>query len=459
MASGAFGRGILRRAREALSSAWVDVSSPERRVLLVSLFLLYGTALAVFIPAGEAPDEPAHLRYIDRLVSSRALPRLEAAPDGQSYELFQPPLDYIFSALVLVVVHGRPIEATFRPSDEFRFDRAGSRAFQSAPASEVTGRRVIVLLRLVRLAWGVGLVLLLCSLASELPSSVGRVVLTVAPAFLLAPQLLAVASAVNNDMGAIFFVSVSLFFAVSLLRSPAYGLRKGSYASVAAVAAVLCKLTGAVLLAPLAVAGLVLWRKGRRAVAMVLCLGIVVVVLSILFHNHLRFGGPGAPFPASMRPAAVESIARLVYEPRWLGGLFRSFWFKVGWLNTGFPLPAYLPLLGPTILVGIGVVESFRRRYYEGDANGVAVVLLSGLAANLLLLLAFMVGVDWQPQGRFLFPSLVPFCFFAGLGIARLERLSVAARVMRGAPAIVLSLAVGYATAGVVAVTQAFCTP
>jgi peptidoglycan/LPS O-acetylase OafA/YrhL len=47
-------------------------------------------------------------------------------------------------------------------------------------------------------------------------------------------------------------------------------------------------------------------------------------------------------------------------------------------------------------------------------------LLITACAGNLLLVLAFMLRVDWQPQGRYLLPSLAPLAAFGALAVGRL---------------------------------------
>ena len=57
--------------------------------------LVLGSAYALAVPAGEAPDEPAHLAYVNYLLERHALPPLAAPPYGDRYESYQAPLDYL----------------------------------------------------------------------------------------------------------------------------------------------------------------------------------------------------------------------------------------------------------------------------------------------------------------------------------------------------------------------------
>src|SRR5947199_8410874 len=96
-------------------------------LLLSAAFLALGAAYAWVIPPGEAPDEPAHLAYVDRVVATRALPPLSYR--GLDYESYQPPLDYLASATLLALAHRGPVGLRFADNPTFSFARRGRRRF------------------------------------------------------------------------------------------------------------------------------------------------------------------------------------------------------------------------------------------------------------------------------------------------------------------------------------------
>jgi hypothetical protein len=63
------------------------------RVALIGLILLYlicSTGFALVVPFGEAPDEDAHVMYIEHLVRFQRMP--DITPQYYTNESFQPPL-------------------------------------------------------------------------------------------------------------------------------------------------------------------------------------------------------------------------------------------------------------------------------------------------------------------------------------------------------------------------------
>ncbi|HSF44102.1 MAG TPA: hypothetical protein VLT87_30220, partial [Thermoanaerobaculia bacterium] len=117
------------------------------------LFLLLGAAYASVVPPGEAPDEPAHLAYIDHIVEKGSLPPARPNRDLTGYESYQPPLDYLVSAGLLRMLHGGPVEYPFVANPDFDFHASGSRAFLAQPEAEGQAR-ALRRLRMARLFWG-----------------------------------------------------------------------------------------------------------------------------------------------------------------------------------------------------------------------------------------------------------------------------------------------------------------
>src|ERR1700688_224327 len=83
--------------------------------------LALGSGYALVVPVGEAPDEPAHLAYVDYLLVHHAPPRLPAPPYGDRYESYQAPLDYAVTTLLASAIGISSVESSFRPNTAFNF--------------------------------------------------------------------------------------------------------------------------------------------------------------------------------------------------------------------------------------------------------------------------------------------------------------------------------------------------
>lgn len=114
---------------------------------------------------------------------------------------------------------------------------------------------------------------------------------------------------------------------------------------------------------------------------------------------------------------------------------FAGFWGNYGWLQRPLPVVLYALLAALTAWAGLGVVLRWRR-----DAALRAILAAWLLAGALITAQTFlpMVGRAWQPQGRYLFPALLPI---TGLLLAGADHwLGLAAHGRRRA-GLVLALA------------------
>ena len=96
--------------------------------------------------------------------------------------------------------------------------------------------------------------------------------------------------------------------------------------------------------------------------------------------------------------------------------LFASFWGDFGWLQYPLPVGLYVALAMVTLIASIGVINAFRHAKPNERsllAFDVASVLLAFFGS-----LVPVVGSDWMPQGRYLFPVLLPI---VALGVQGLD--------------------------------------
>jgi hypothetical protein len=386
-----------------------------RRVSLL-VFVLLGSAYAWVVPIGEAPDEPAHLAYVDHVVGERALPQAEPAAGPLAYESYQPPLDYLVSAGLLAVVHGRPVEYPFVANPGLDFHQAGSRAF--LPKPDAASRAwAIRKLRLARLFWGMLTVLFVCQTVRLLTSGTEWAVCAAAP-FVFCPQFLFNSATVNNDTAVTALSSAALLGLCHLVSR-----RKSPGTGTAAGLALWSKASGLFLALPLLVVSAVLLRQSRGRAAAGLVLPFSALAAGWVAFTRTRSSPLVTGLDAAT--AAAPGLDRLIAEPTWPLSVWVSFWGKFGWLNLRLPGPVYLLFLPPTVLVLRGAFLAVRGARSPQETAALRVLLVA-FAANVALLVAYLVGGGWQLQGRYLFPSLAAL---AGLAVAGLADLGPRLRV------------------------------
>ncbi|HLV78694.1 MAG TPA: glycosyltransferase family 39 protein [Chthonomonadaceae bacterium] len=406
----------LKDSGPPLSPLPPPLKSPGRawRWALPALLLLYlglAVAHAWSVPTGntgyqDAPDEAAHVAYAQALAAGH-LPTQEQAnldPKKQSYEWHQPPLYYLLARCFLM------------------FGLKGMRA-----VSILCGLVGILLI------YGAGRLLL-----PDYPL-VGIVAAGIAA---LTPTHIAITSTVNNDSLLEVCFSGVLLLWIHALRS-GFTLWRAGWIGIVIGAAILTKMTGLLLL-PLALLALaLLWRNGepaaeigRGALWMLLLTAIVCGWWFVrdwrLYGQWVPVGAFSSAFSGTVR--AQDVVAGQIPIPgadSWPGYVwltlrwtFMSFWAVYGTpLSAQVGAPRFLPdqaywLMGLVCALAFGGLLKLHRErktaFTEVQRYGLwllfATIGVVGLSLSLFLKQYF------QPQGRYLYPALLPICLLLALG-------------------------------------------
>ncbi|HHB90869.1 MAG TPA: DUF2142 domain-containing protein [Anaerolineae bacterium] len=151
---------------------------------------------------------------------------------------------------------------------------------------------------------------------------------------------------------------------------------------------------------------------------------------SLLLNGHGAYPAPiGDPLFTWLEkrlPLPAGYFSRVLYGQVWdvpsliryaaYGGFtWASFWGWFGWLTQPYPWWVYGGLAGATLLAVIGLWQKVMVR--NRDKMG-EVLWLAAAAAVFISIQVFapMLGQAWQPQGRYLFPALVPITLLLFLG-------------------------------------------
>lgn len=371
--------------------------------IIIVLLTALSAGYSLVTPAGEAPDEPAHVEYIDRLIETRRLPSL--APIGRwHYESHQPPLDYLVSAGLSMLVNGGPVDLVARDP-----------AVRTPPRhlevrEEGGGVERLRRLRLMRLFW---LPCLLITLLAFLRTSGFSREVTMATLLTVGatPQLLWLAGVITNDVSLAFFCTLAM---LALMRSmtSAHPPWAAIWLSLATLAALMTKASGVALLPAIAAgAGWCLAsRRPRNAIAVILA-GTAASLWWICF-NLWRYD---AILPRVPRVGGQElQLGNLIADPLWPLKVIATFWARFGWLNVSLPIAWYAFFAVVTLLVGFGLLLAFRTR---PSSTAIALTLL---ATNAALQAIYLAAYDYQTQGRYLFPSIAAISLFLAAALERL---------------------------------------
>ncbi len=410
--------------------------------LVIALYLLLATAYAVYTPAWQAPDEPAHYNYVGYLADVHRFPVLKAGDFPAAY------LEEIKAA-------GFPPEMSIAPI-RYEFHQPPLYYLLAVPLYRLFGGALLPL-RLLSVVLG-ALLLPVCywTVREVVPQAPWLAVGTAAfIAFL--PMHLALSAAVNNDSLAELLGALVLLFTVRYLKPAGDNRRLLVLLAVSTGLALVTKSSLYILLplVLLAIAVRHLWLEGEGRLVRAGSLYVLPAVLLALpwwLRNAAVYGGldflglerHDAVVIGQLRTAeflASHGLPVLVRD--FLLTSFRSFWGQFGWMGVLLDERLYQAVGVLSLIAVAGLLAwswgAWHRRAgfprWQWAAVGV-LILWAGLtlASYLWYNTSFV-----QHQGRYLFRALLPI----GLGIAlgwrealRRERaLALAAVLAAGAMA------------------------
>ncbi len=394
-------------------------------VILV-VYVTLGALYAVFTPAWQAPDEPAHFNYVRQVALTGTLPILRAGDydeaylneikarrfppelsiDNLRYEGHQPPLYYLLATPVLL-----------------------------ATASQTVARQVLGL-RLFGVLLGAGVVVLTWASALRLsPDRPGRAV--VAAGFVgLLPMHVAMMASVNNDSLAELLIAAGVYRLLGHLARPQSTARAWAVTGLVAGLGLLAKLQAYILL-PMAV---IVWlgqlrqtrdQPGARRAARRRGLALIAPALALPLLWWLRNGvvyGPTDPFGLGRHDAIVTGQPRTfdwIIAHGWAGYLdrlvtftFHSFWGIFGWLGVFMDARIYALLALLSLFVVTGLIWQWRQGLgAKGSLQRRGLALL-GLQVALVIAAYIWYNLGFvQHQGRYLFPALLPLGIAFAIGL------------------------------------------
>lgn len=394
-------------------------------VAAASVALIVGYSFVV--PAFEAPDEPGHFRYVERLAAGGGLPVQGAAGDYDP-EFSQPPLYYAVEALVVKVLPGAgtPVPAFARQNPYQNATPSGNANLYSHPASEGfpwTGQ--ILQLHTMRLA---NVLFALATLASTY--GIGRElglkpVLAVAAGGVLGllPQFDFISGALNADNAITAAAAAALYLLLRSWDRPP-SRREGVLLGLVTGAAMLSKLSGLGVLALVTIA-LVwrAWREKKRGflTEAAICAGVSLAAAGWWYGRNLAsYGDPLGWQPmltaigAMLRPRALSPLgaaaALLRQAPTGLG--------VFGWDNLRLPWGVYIAAGIVAALAAAGLIRALR--HLRDPRVGLLLAWIAIFGASLVRWVE--VNTD-AAQWRLLFPAFPALAVLLVLGLSRISRL------------------------------------
>jgi 4-amino-4-deoxy-L-arabinose transferase-like glycosyltransferase len=394
---------------------------------IILIYLILGTLYAVYTPAWQAPDEPAHYNYVQYLAEQHRFPILKLGDYPADY------LEEIKSAHF-------PPEMSIAPI-RYEFHQPPLYYLLAVPVYRLFGGALLPL-RLLSVALGVLLLLVVHWTVQALAPARPHLALGATAFVAFLPMHLAMTAAANNDTLA------ELLLATVLLLSIRYLKLDGSQSGQRERTRLLILLgvtTGLALVTkssiyitlPLVLLAIALkhfWLEDRTLAAglksgFVYLLPAVALALPWWLRNIALFGD--ADFLGLGRHDQVvvgqlrttefvteHGTAQLVHDFTLTS--FRSFWGQFGWMGVLLDERIYqaLAILSALALLGFVFwgVRLWRRRgaFPRWQWAAGSLLLVSGL---LTLASYFWYNAQFvQHQGRYLFTALIPIGLAVALG-------------------------------------------
>lgn len=381
-------------------------------VILVG-YLLIGTLYAIYTPAWQAPDEPAHYNAIRQVAEQGCCPRIDSgdwdsavlslltstrfAPEhlhllpGVQYEDHQPPLYYLLAAPLFQLANGE-----------------------------------LIPLRLFSVALGAGVVALSFVISRQLLPTQPPISLAVMSLVAFLPQHVAMLAAVNNDALAELLVGLCLLWSLRYLDGETLPIWA---AGVLVGAALVTKITiyYLALLVPLAI--WLRWRGEKRELPeLARSLATFALVAGTIgglwwlrnaheyhFPDILALGAHDAVVADQLRSADfIATNGWGAYLIGMTGTLLKSSFGQFGWM--ALPLDGVLGgwlYRGYGLLLLLGVAGAWQGM--KRITKPARIILLSAVGLVVLQTLYYNLEfVQWQ--GRYLFPALIPLSLIVVCG-------------------------------------------
>jgi 4-amino-4-deoxy-L-arabinose transferase-like glycosyltransferase len=408
---------------------------------ILALYLVLGLLYAVYTPAWQAPDEPAHYNYVRFLAEQHRFPVLKLG-------------DYPAAYLEAIKAARFPASMPIDPI-RYEFHQPPLYYLLAVPFFWIGGGALLPL-RLLSVAIGALLLLVICWTVRELaPNRPGLALgTTVLVAFL--PMHLAMTAAANNDSLAELLLAISLLLLVRYLKGASVtcdpntqgpadpGAARRSARRLLFLLGVTTGLgfltkTSDYIVPLLVLAALAmrdLWLEQdpppwHGTLVSALCYLLPALALGMPwwlrnmaqygFSDPLGLGRHAEVVVGQLRTAdfvAQHGVARLVHD--FLLTSFHSFWGQFGWMGVLLDPRLYqaLAILSGLALTGfvLWLARAWSRRAeirpWQWAAGG-----LLALSGTLTLATYIWYNTGFlQHQGRYLFPALLPIGLVVALG-------------------------------------------
>lgn len=386
--------------------------------LIVFAFLILATAWNFIIPPYEAPDEPAHVQFVQFIARYHRLPDLRSELAEAGIESPQAPLYYLLSGAALALARNPELHSNPPVNPQYAMPATETGANRFLPSHE--SEWGIHLIRAVSAMLGIVTILFTFALAFALTNQ-EEVALLAASATAFLPQFTFIAGAANNDNLAAALGAVSIFGIVRVIQIA--NPRNRDYLLLGLVLG-LSLLAKSSLLVLLPIAALALVARGGQSMNTLLkssalvAAGTAIACGWYFARNLIMYGDV----------TYVQAWSELLPEQVPLRGpgwqyfvnafpqiFFRSYFGVFGWLNIFLPALFYIALMILVLASAGGLWKMIWDRRFPSPWHWSIVVLF--------VVLTMISVLVWNltyiaPQGRLLFGAISAVSAMLALGWA-----------------------------------------
>ncbi len=397
-------------------------------LLLLLWFVIVATFYNVSLPLFEAPDEYDHFRFVHWLVTERRLPNLNSDLGVAGHEIWQPPLYYALTAIVVTNIDMTDLQevAWFNTS---YLDGASINVFFHTDAEKFpynNATLAVHVARFVSTLIGCTAILSTYGLARLIAP---KMAFLAAALLAFNPQFLFISAAVTNDIMTAALGGLAIWYLVWLILSPKQGIWHYAVLGLLYGLLTLAKLSGLAFGGVIFV-GLSIMTWQRRSWRPFLVGGTVTAVTAFMvcswwfWRNLMNYGDLLAwdEMLKTVAPLIREKTLSWVEIIQYAAFLRKSYW---GLFGHGVYAPNifywFVTIL--TTVSGLGlfiwlVKYGFRQKNRLKTPAVFLLIIWSGVV--FLSLLRWMQLLEATNQGRLLFPAITSLTVLQMLGLVTL---------------------------------------
>ena len=322
-------------------SVFQEITNKNQICFILILFSILTIFVSIIVPPFEAPDEPAHLQYINFLATNLKLPNQYEHFIGE--EGHQPPLYYLLlSFLIKTIDSNNRINIKTIESHYFSIKDLSEFIVINGYNKELFNFHVI---RIAQIIFAVITIIVLYKLLLLLTEG-NTYIANIGTLFAATlPQFIFISAMINNDNLANMLATISIFYIFKIFKKP-YELKYYIFFSISIGSYIITKVSYLFLIPPFTLLILILLLKHQnkaRIIKNILISGILILLISgwwLIYNKHIY--GDFFSLQVQIRTLPFLLDEKSIFSPYFLDGsfskiLFHSFVGIFGWMNIWTP--------------------------------------------------------------------------------------------------------------------------